>query len=80
MEEEGEEDLVGLEEEEYVAVFLGHTLTPPLVEATIMVSVSDKKENLKLSVLFSTLLQLLGPLMNSSKHARMLVWDRFSLT
>ena len=80
MEEEGEEDLVGLEGEEYVAVFLGHTLTPPLVEATIMVSVSDKKENLKLSVLFSTLLQLLGPLMNSSKHARMLVWDRFSLT
>ena len=80
MEEEGEEDLVGLEEEEYVAVFLGHTLTPPLVEATIMVSVSDKKEYLKLRVLFSTLLQLLGPLMNSSKHARMLVWGRFSLT
>ena len=40
MEEGGEEDAVGVDGDEYVAVFLGHTLTPPLVEATIMVSVS----------------------------------------
>ena len=37
-----EEGAVGVKGEEYTAVFLGHTLTPPLVEATIMASVSDK--------------------------------------
>ena len=40
LEEGGEEGEVAVTEDEYVAVFLGHTLTPPLVEATIMVSVS----------------------------------------
>ena len=34
-----EEGAVGVQGEEYTAVFLGHTLTPPLVEATIMASV-----------------------------------------
>ena len=39
MDEGGEEEAVAGNGDEYVAVFLGHTLTPPLVEATIMVSV-----------------------------------------
>ena len=43
MDEGGEEETVAVTGDEYVAVFLGHTLTPPLVEATIMVNVySDK--------------------------------------
>ena len=38
MDDEGEKDEVAdVEEDEYLAIFLGHTLTPPLVEATIMV-------------------------------------------
>ena len=39
MDDEGEKDEVAdvEDEDEYLAIFLGHTLTPPLVEATIMV-------------------------------------------
>ena len=38
MDDEGEKDEVAdVEGDEYLAIFLGHPLTPPLVEATIMV-------------------------------------------
>ena len=60
MEEEVEERTITVEgEHENLAVFLGHNLTPPLVEATIMVIIWGKKsawclttvsiENLQLS-------------------------------
>ena len=50
MDDEGENDEVAdVEEDEYLAIFLGHTLTPPLVEATIMVM---KQKNYTSSVYF----------------------------
>ena len=64
MDEGGEEEAVAGHGDEYVAVFLGHTLTPPLVEATIMVSVFQTKVQtnktksiryMKVRVLLSTL-------------------------
>ena len=64
-----EEGAVGVQGEEYTAVFLGHTLTPPLVEATIMASVFktnkvfQTNEYLKRRVLFST--PVFSPLINS---------------
>ena len=69
-----EEGAVGVKGEEYTAVFLGHTLTPPLVEATIMASVFktnkvfqsqvfQTNEYLKRRVLFST--PVFSPLINS---------------
>ena len=43
MDDEGEKDEVAdVEGDEYLAIFLGHTLTPPLVEATIMVMKQKK--------------------------------------
>ena len=43
MDDEGEKDEVAdVEGDEYLAIFLGHTLTPPLVEATIMVMKQTK--------------------------------------
>ena len=54
MDDEGEKDEVAdVEGDEYLAIFLGHTLTPPLVEATIMVM---KQKNYTSSVYFGFVL------------------------